>query len=275
MVSTLLALELERARSPEWASEEAAAGFVRDVLARKVTDRGDILARAAELGADLEGGAGVLIAARRAARRADRRVAGARADPGVRALRSAAPGSLAALEDGDAGRGRRRSSPPRTRSGSARAADGAGAGAGREPARVSPRRSGAAAAPPTRSTSTGPATRRGWRSTSARPRAMPLLAFEDTGAYRLLLPAMSEDAGRAGALLRGDDRAAGRLRRAVRDRAGGDDRGLPRERRQRRRDRQAPVHPPAHDSLPARAGEGAVRPRRLLDRGPREARASG
>ncbi|MDQ2939233.1 MAG: hypothetical protein M3R23_01715, partial [Actinomycetota bacterium] len=47
MVSTMLALELERARSPEWASEEAAAGFVRALLNRDVTDRGDILARAA------------------------------------------------------------------------------------------------------------------------------------------------------------------------------------------------------------------------------------
>ena len=67
MVATLLALELERARSPEWESEEAAAGFVRAVLSREVTDRGDICARAAELGADLEQGAGVLIAAGRAA----------------------------------------------------------------------------------------------------------------------------------------------------------------------------------------------------------------
>ena len=61
MVSTLLALELERARSPEWESEEVAGAFVDAVLARQVTDRGDILARAAEVGADLERGAGVLI----------------------------------------------------------------------------------------------------------------------------------------------------------------------------------------------------------------------
>ena len=47
MVSTLLALELERSRAPEWASDEAAGEFVRAVLAREVTDRGDIVARAA------------------------------------------------------------------------------------------------------------------------------------------------------------------------------------------------------------------------------------
>ena len=60
MVTTLLALELERSRSPEWASEEAAGAFVRAVLGREVTDRGDIVARAAELGADLDRGAGVV-----------------------------------------------------------------------------------------------------------------------------------------------------------------------------------------------------------------------
>src|SRR6478736_10250712 len=61
MVTTLLALELERSRSPEWESEEVAGAFVAAVLAREVTDRGDILARAAELGANLDRGAGVLV----------------------------------------------------------------------------------------------------------------------------------------------------------------------------------------------------------------------
>ena len=62
MVATLLGLELERSRSPEWASEEAAGDFVRSLLDRSVTDRGDIAARAAELGADISAGAGVLMA---------------------------------------------------------------------------------------------------------------------------------------------------------------------------------------------------------------------
>ena len=62
MVSTLLALEVERARAPEWASDEAASAFVRAVLARQVTDRGDIVARAAELGADVGSGAAVMVA---------------------------------------------------------------------------------------------------------------------------------------------------------------------------------------------------------------------
>jgi sugar diacid utilization regulator len=62
MVGTLLGLELERSRSPEWATEEAAGDFVRSLLGREITDRGDIQARAAELGADLTAGSGVLIA---------------------------------------------------------------------------------------------------------------------------------------------------------------------------------------------------------------------
>src|SRR5687768_17191248 len=42
MVSALLALEVERSRSGDWASDEAAGEFVSAVLERRVTDRGDI-----------------------------------------------------------------------------------------------------------------------------------------------------------------------------------------------------------------------------------------
>ena len=94
-VSTLLGLEVERARSPEWASDQA-AGASWAVLSRRVTDRGDLLARASELGAELEAGAGVVIA--RAAPRSAQ--AGEWRERvltvAVRALRSAARGALAA-----------------------------------------------------------------------------------------------------------------------------------------------------------------------------------
>lgn len=194
MVSTLLALELERSRAPEWASDEAAGEFVRAVLDRAVTDRGDIVARAAELGAELEAGAGVVIvrAAPRTAQAGDWRsrvlvVA-------MRALRAASAGSVAGLEEaGD--RAEVAAIVP--------AADGpalarAAAGLAGELAASLP----------------------GFHVTVAhsRPTADPVdlyragkeallavnvaeaegtevLAFEDTGAYRLLLPAMSEDPG--------------------------------------------------------------------------------
>jgi hypothetical protein len=102
MVTTLLALELERSRSPEWESEEVASAFVAAVLAREVTDRGDIVARGSELGSDLDRGAGVLVlrAAPRAAQSGEwrQRVL----TLALRALRSLAPGSLASTEDGEA-----------------------------------------------------------------------------------------------------------------------------------------------------------------------------
>ncbi len=100
MVTTLLALELERSRSPEWASDEAAGAFVDDVLQRRLTERADIIARGAELGADLDRGAGVLVlrAAPRAAQTGEWR--GRVLTLAQRGLRSLAPGSLATTGGG-------------------------------------------------------------------------------------------------------------------------------------------------------------------------------
>src|SRR2546421_567673 len=64
MVSTLIALEVERSRAPERASEAAVAGFVGDLLERKVTDRDNIMARGNELGTDLSGRAGGVLVRR-------------------------------------------------------------------------------------------------------------------------------------------------------------------------------------------------------------------
>jgi len=61
IVFNLLALELERSRSGDWASEEAAGDFVRSLIVRDITDRRDITARAADLGADLGSGGGVVM----------------------------------------------------------------------------------------------------------------------------------------------------------------------------------------------------------------------
>ncbi len=191
MVSTLLGLELERARSPEWASEEAAAGLVVALLAREVTDRGDILARATELGADLGSGAGVLVvrANPRTAQEGEWR--SRVLTLAVRALRSVGPGALAALEDHD----------------------------GAEVSVVVPAadddrlvRAGRALIEELAETLQGFHVRIGRSRRATDPvdlyRAgnearlavnvadaedIELLAFEDTGAYRLLLPAMSED----------------------------------------------------------------------------------
>src|SRR3954469_25186486 len=61
-LATLLALEVDRARGPERASEAAGASFLSDLLDRGVTDRENIVARGKELGVDLDGGASVVVA---------------------------------------------------------------------------------------------------------------------------------------------------------------------------------------------------------------------
>jgi DNA-binding PucR family transcriptional regulator len=192
MVTTLLALELERSRSPEWESEEAAGAFVTAVLRREVTDRGDIVARAEELGADLDRGAGVVFlrAAPRAAQTGEWRervlvLA-------QRALRSLAPGSLAASDGGESAAEIAAIVPAEDDERLARAA----AGLSRE---LDDSLGGF-------HLTVGRSRRCGdpvdlYRAGSEAHLAVnvgeaeghSLLAFEDTGAYRLLLPAMSED----------------------------------------------------------------------------------
>ncbi len=62
IVTTLIAQEVDRAAGPERASEAAVGDFLSDVFSRKLTDRENILARAGELGCDLSGGASVIVA---------------------------------------------------------------------------------------------------------------------------------------------------------------------------------------------------------------------
>jgi sugar diacid utilization regulator len=194
MVTTLLALELERSRSPEWESEEVASVFVGDVLARQVTDRGDIAARAAELGSDLGKGAGVIVvrAAPRTAQTGKWRERVLTLT--MRTLRSLAPGALATADSGEATAEIAVIVPVGDDERLARAATGLG----RELNDALPgfhltigcSRRAADAVDLYRA---GNEARLAVNVGEAEGR--PLLAFEDTGAYRLLLPAMSEDPG--------------------------------------------------------------------------------
>ena len=61
LLGTLIAQEVERAKAPSRASEAATASFLSDVLERRVTDRENIVARGNELGADVSGGASVIV----------------------------------------------------------------------------------------------------------------------------------------------------------------------------------------------------------------------
>jgi sugar diacid utilization regulator len=61
LVGNLIALEVDRAKAPERATEAAVGDFLEDLLARRITDRENIVARASELGCDLSGGAGAVV----------------------------------------------------------------------------------------------------------------------------------------------------------------------------------------------------------------------
>ena len=60
-VTILIASEVERVRAPERASAAAAGDFLRAVLDRRLTDRENIVARGNELGIDLEEGGSMLV----------------------------------------------------------------------------------------------------------------------------------------------------------------------------------------------------------------------
>jgi sugar diacid utilization regulator len=195
VVVTLIASEVERLRAPERASEAAQAAFIGAVLRREVTDRGDIVARGEELGVDLGAGGAVVVVRTHHYAPADddwrvRVLAAAE-----RASRASAPGSLAAVVD----------TPT----------DGAGHVVVLLPAAgdAEVRRVAEAVARELRSSLHGFTFAVGHSRIAADPvdlyragneallaanvaEAGPeydVLAFEDTGAYRLLLPAMSED----------------------------------------------------------------------------------
>jgi sugar diacid utilization regulator len=191
MVTTLLALEVERTRAPERAGEAAVGGYVNAVLDGAIDDRSHLVARGKELGVDLEHGGTVLIARVYPRRPAD-------GDWQARALtilgrgaRSVAPGSLAALRRDHIALivpGADDATSRRAAESSLRAVDekmtGFVTAIGRSRVADDPldlHRSATEAMLAANVASPGA----GFES--------QLLAFEDTGAYRLLLPAMSED----------------------------------------------------------------------------------
>src|SRR3954469_6078113 len=96
LVTTLVASEVERLRAPSRASEAAATAFLAAVLRRDVTDRGDIVARGAELGADLSGGGSVVVVRAHHFAPAEDDWRARVLAAAERAARASAPGSLAA-----------------------------------------------------------------------------------------------------------------------------------------------------------------------------------
>jgi sugar diacid utilization regulator len=202
MVGTLIGLEVERSRGPERASEAAVASFLADVLDRKVTDRENIIARGNELGSDLSAGASVIVARAHPQQPEEGDWRARVLVLAERGARSAASGALAAIVPL---KGRTAGAPP----------DGElvivvptgdDPEMGRRAAAAVLRELEAGLANFTMSVALSrPASdpvdlhRAGAEALLAANVAVAqgeqMLAFEDTGAYRLLLPAMSEDPG--------------------------------------------------------------------------------
>jgi DNA-binding PucR family transcriptional regulator len=101
LITTMIASEVERARAPERASETAAADFLRAVLSRQLLGREQLLATARELSLDLSEGASMIVARARPTAPAEegwRRRVRAVAERGARAVCSRA---IAALSERD------------------------------------------------------------------------------------------------------------------------------------------------------------------------------
>jgi hypothetical protein len=199
LVATLIASEVERLRAPDRASEAAQSAFLRAVLDRQVTDRDNLVARAGELGVDLgDGGAIVVVRAHHFAASEDdwRGRVLAVAERAARVGGGPGASSIAAVLD----------TPTETASqivvlvpeGADAAVRRVAEGIGRElhaslhgftfaigHSRV--------AADPVDLYRAGNEALLAANVAEAGDTPGAVLAFEDTGAYRLLLPAMSED----------------------------------------------------------------------------------
>ena len=197
LVTTLVASEVERVRAPERASEEALTAFLRAIVARDLPAREDVLARAGELGIELEDGASFVVARAHSHVPTEdgwRRRVLAVADRGARAVVSRAVAALGERDDRPGAEvvvllpGADDALAARTADALARELQAALPGhtfaIGRSRVASDPNdlQRAASEALLAANVAEGDAER-------------PVLAFEETGAYRLLLTAMSDDPG--------------------------------------------------------------------------------
>jgi sugar diacid utilization regulator len=192
LVTTLLALEVERTRAPELAGEAAVGGFVNAVLDGDMEDRRDLIARGKELGTDLENGGSVLAVRIHPLMPAEGDWQARALTIVGRGVRGVAPGTLAALRgeqlavvvpSADDALSRRAAQA------ALRAVDDGMPGfaivVGRSRMAVDPMDMHRAAGEALLAANVA-------APTLQEPESR-VLSFEDTGAYRLLLPAMSDD----------------------------------------------------------------------------------
>ena len=273
LVAALIALEVDRVRAPERASDAAVASFLRDLLDRSLTDRDNIVARARELGSDLAGGGTVILVRARPQQPMDgdwRLRVLSIAERGVRPVARDALCAAVALA---------------VAQGLADASEdefvilvpGADADVGRRAARAVAREleaglSGFAVAVTRSRPVADPAdVHRGaaealLAANVAEARGVTELAFEETGSYRLLLSAMSDDPKdlrsfhdeTVAPLVAYDDEYETELLRTLETFLDADGSVAATA--------ADAVHAPAHHPLPARASARADRPGRVVER---------
>jgi PucR family transcriptional regulator, purine catabolism regulatory protein len=103
LLVTMIASEVERVRAPERVSETAAADFLRAVLRRELTEREELLARARELSLDLEDGASMIVARANPQAPTDEGWRGRVRAVAERGARAVVSRSIAALSERDGG----------------------------------------------------------------------------------------------------------------------------------------------------------------------------
>lgn len=191
MVTTLLALEVERTRAPERAGEAAVGSFVNAVLTHEIADRRDLIARGKELGIDLEDGGSVLVVKLHPRQPAEGDWQARALTIVGRAARGIASGSLVALRSDHVAvlvPGADETTARRAADSALRSVDDAMPGfasvIGRSRLALDPMDMHRAAGEALLAANVASP------DELAGPR---VLSFDDTGAYRLLLPAMSED----------------------------------------------------------------------------------
>jgi sugar diacid utilization regulator len=194
LVATLVASEVERVRAPHRASQEATTAFLHAVLAGELNDRANVVARAADIGMNLEDGATVIVARAHALAPVEEgwrpRVLAA----AERGARAAAPGAAAALTDRETTRaevvivvpGVNDDHSRRTAEAVLRELQAGLPGHTFAVGRSRP------AVDPLELPRAGNEALLAANVAVSEPE-VPVLAFEETGAYRLLLSAMSED----------------------------------------------------------------------------------
>ncbi|HEU4979359.1 MAG TPA: helix-turn-helix domain-containing protein [Solirubrobacteraceae bacterium] len=195
IVSALVAAEVERVRAPERASAEAAAVFLGALLRGELRERAPIVARAAELGADLGAGASVVVVRAHAHVPVEDGWRARVLAVAERGARAAAPGVVAALADRPDQPGAEVTVvvPGGEEAQAVRAAEAIlrelEAGLPGHSFTLGRSRVAGDAADLQRAASEALLAANVAEGDPARP----VLAFEETGAYRLLLSAMSED----------------------------------------------------------------------------------